>query len=587
MSANPFSAPPAYPNAGDSTPQNPFANNLGNPQPPQDPWNPVSPGQSYQSAPVYGSYGAPGSFPSPESSVQQQVTNHQNPFVAQNVGSPIASISLQPAPPQQAQPLIQGQPSGTQFPNNHTSPENPFLASIPSSAIVTSQYQSNPYATSMPNQGGAMIVSQTQSSPYGNPFGNQQYQPVTPNENFSYGGSGMQQQSNQPQAQTSHANPFDPFQLAPPVPSLAPPSQHFLSVPPENSVIPGRVPDFSQTYHPTEYNRPHADSAGSEPGFPQTGVNVSERRSSFGGAVNDGGFHDEQKIAPVNQPAPPSDNRNTDGYERRNADEPRQTQAPQTLHTSYDYGQRPDVPPDNDPREKESPRNKYALQLARMAPPGASPLPKADLVRKRGFVLSRISFRTIVMKKWKQSYWVQYGPHTMLWFRAQSDFDDWLNNPYHSQAERNFLIKLAVNFVHDLYKPNVRGYQVTQARTKGYGNKLVRQFKLERWMDYGPTIAAAFGSYNPKEVDDLREALVECMRNTPLNNGIRATGAVRQQPPENIQTQRSESPGKFCYRSCLTAFTYNSQHVLFVRNFSSKPCPRWESSRRRLQSRKL
>ena len=57
---------------------------------------------------------------------------------------------------------------------------------------------------------------------------------------------------------------------------------------------------------------------------------------------------------------------------------------------------------------------------------------------------------------------------------------------------------------------------------------MVRQFKLERWMDYGPTIAAAFGSYDPKEVDDLRAAIVECMRNTPLNSGIRATGAVRQ-----------------------------------------------------------
>jgi ribosomal protein S14 len=185
--------------------------------------------------------------------------------------------------------------------------------------------------------------------------------------------------------------------------------------------------------------------------------------------------------------------------------------------------------PTTDPTETEVPRNRYSQQLARVAPPGASPLPKSELVRKKGFVLSRISFRTIVMKKWKQSFWVQYGPHTMLWFRSRSDFDDWLNNPYHNQAERNFLIKLAVNFVHDLYKPNVRGYQVTQCRTKGYGKKMVRQFKLERWMDYGPTIAAAFGSYNPKEVDDLREALVECMRNTPLNGGIRATGAVRQQ----------------------------------------------------------
>lgn len=137
------------------------------------------------------------------------------------------------------------------------------------------------------------------------------------------------------------------------------------------------------------------------------------------------------------------------------------------------------------------------------------------------------------MKKWKQTYWVQYGPHTMLWFRSENDFTDWLNNPYHDQTQRNFLIKLAVNFVHDLYKPNVRGYQVTQCRTKAYGNKMIRQFKLERWMDYGPTIAAAFGSYNPREVDDLREALVECMRNTPLNSGIRATGAVRQRPDQD------------------------------------------------------
>jgi len=180
------------------------------------------------------------------------------------------------------------------------------------------------------------------------------------------------------------------------------------------------------------------------------------------------------------------------------------------------------------PSSAGTPRNKYSNMLANNAPHGAAPLPKSEMVRKTGYILSRISFRTIVMKKWKQSFWVQYGPHTMLWFRSESDFDDWLNNPYHTQAQRNFLIKLAVNFAHDLYKPNVRGYQVTQCRTKSYGAKLVRQFKLERWMDYGPTIAAAFGSFDPKEVDELREALVGCMRNTPLNGGIRATGAVRE-----------------------------------------------------------
>jgi hypothetical protein len=196
-------------------------------------------------------------------------------------------------------------------------------------------------------------------------------------------------------------------------------------------------------------------------------------------------------------------------------------------------------------RSPEEVRNKYSQALAQQAGPMASPLPKAELVRKKGYVLSRISFRTIVMKKWKQSFWIQYGSHTMLWFRNESDFDDWLNNPYHTQSQRNFLIKLAVNFVHDLYKPNVRGYQVTQCRTKPYGNKVVRQFKLERWMDYGPTIAAAFGSYDPKEVDACREAIVECMKNTPLDNGIRATGAVkeyheRQQAALEEQRMRQE-----------------------------------------------
>lgn len=186
----------------------------------------------------------------------------------------------------------------------------------------------------------------------------------------------------------------------------------------------------------------------------------------------------------------------------------------------------PETPP-------ESPFvNKYSHILAGLAPPDSAPLPQGDKVLKSGYVLARISFRTILLKKWKQTYWVQYGPHSMLWFRNQADFDEWLNNPYHTQEQKNFLVKLAINFVHDLYKPNVRGYQVTQSRSKQYGRKYLKQFKLERWMDYGPTIAAAFASADPKEVDDLRHTLVDCMRNTPLGDGIRATGAVRQRSSE-------------------------------------------------------
>jgi hypothetical protein len=174
--------------------------------------------------------------------------------------------------------------------------------------------------------------------------------------------------------------------------------------------------------------------------------------------------------------------------------------------------------------------NKYSTILASIAPSDAAPLPKGENILSSGFILSRISFRTILFKKWKQSFWIQYGLHSLLVFRSHSDFDNWLNNPYCTKEQRHFLVKFSVHFVYDLHKPQVRGFQVTQARTKKYGKLYMKHFKLERWMDYGPTIAAAFASTNPNEVDELRRALISCMRNTPLEHGIRATGAVRQQP---------------------------------------------------------
>jgi hypothetical protein len=102
-----------------------------------------------------------------------------------------------------------------------------------------------------------------------------------------------------------------------------------------------------------------------------------------------------------------------------------------------------------------------------------------------------------------------------MFFRNEADFDDWLNNPYHNFTEREFLVKLQVDFVSDLHKPNVRGYQTTQMTTKSYRRARMKQFKLERWMDYGPTIAAAFASPNNKEVEALRSVIVNCMKNAP------------------------------------------------------------------------
>mmetsp|Transcript_6248 Transcript_6248/g.9393 ORF Transcript_6248/g.9393 Transcript_6248/m.9393 type:complete len:575 (+) Transcript_6248:92-1816(+) len=124
----------------------------------------------------------------------------------------------------------------------------------------------------------------------------------------------------------------------------------------------------------------------------------------------------------------------------------------------------------------------------------SSPLPKPNLVIHSGYVLSRISFRTVLLRKWKQTFWIQYGPTQLLFFRSFADYEDWLNNPYHTQRARDFLVKLRVDFVSDLKKTSVMGYQVTQIRRKPYGKNVMLHFKLERWMDYGPTIAAAFAA---------------------------------------------------------------------------------------------
>lgn len=164
----------------------------------------------------------------------------------------------------------------------------------------------------------------------------------------------------------------------------------------------------------------------------------------------------------------------------------------------------------------------------------SSPLPRQELVHHSGYVLARISFRTVLMRKWKQTFWIQYGPTQLLFFRTFSDYEDWLNNPYHTQKAREFLVKLRVDFVSDLKKASVMGYQVTQVRRKPYGKNVMLHFKLERWMDYGPTIAAAFAAREEEmmnspthrrggddqdfmnasnDVAALRKIILGCMRN--------------------------------------------------------------------------
>lgn len=454
--------------------------------------------------------------PAPTPSVENPWNGSASMPSVQPVPTPFDSFAAAPqapAPyPQPQAPAPYPQPSSA-------ASGNPFMAPPAagySNAMVPSQQTSNPYA-------GLVVPQQQQQQQY--PLTSQAMVPVAPSSSSQWSVGG--QQAPVP----ARAASFDPFAPAP-LPAAAPAPPPAPLLPPAPAPV-AQDPFFGNAMVP-------AASASAYPGAPPSNALVPAPNAAYPGAM-----------VPVDAPPPAQSYAKPPPTEtqlvthRSEHSKSDASTSDRGSHNNNDNRQMVAYKPDNNHDEDNVPndrqlavvpdddiekpkRNLFSEALSKNAPPGSAPLPKADLVVKAGFVLSRISFRTIVMKKWKQSYWVQYGPHTMLWFRSQADFDDWLNNPYHTPSQRNFLIKLAVNFVHDLYKPNVRGYQVTQARTKSYGREQIKQFKLERWMDYGPTIAAAFGSQDPKEVDNLRQALVECMRNTPLEGGVRATGAVRQ-----------------------------------------------------------
>jgi hypothetical protein len=141
----------------------------------------------------------------------------------------------------------------------------------------------------------------------------------------------------------------------------------------------------------------------------------------------------------------------------------KETKSPRKKDKNADIAPPPPMPPGRENAEFLS-RNQGMI---------TSPLPRPSLVLHAGYVLARISFRTVLLRKWKQTFWIQYGPTQLLFFRSYADFGDWLNNPYHSAKAREYLVKLRVDFVSDLKKKSVMGYQVTQIRRKPYGKNVM------------------------------------------------------------------------------------------------------------------
>jgi len=159
----------------------------------------------------------------------------------------------------------------------------------------------------------------------------------------------------------------------------------------------------------------------------------------------------------------------------------------------------------------------------------SSPLPIAELIHGTGSISTRTSLRALVMKKWHPSYWMHYGPHTLLIFRSKEHMDDWATNPYHSSKQREFLVKLEINFMvdmesnHDGKDTGILGHRLLPMKQKSYGKKdedEMFQFKLERWTNLGCSVLAAFASHEEAEVQVLYNTICDILKTCP-NNGLK------------------------------------------------------------------
>eukprot|EP00978_Attheya_sp_CCMP212_P047687 scaffold422986_cov49-Attheya_sp.AAC.1 len=101
----------------------------------------------------------------------------------------------------------------------------------------------------------------------------------------------------------------------------------------------------------------------------------------------------------------------------------------------------------------------------------ASPLPDSNEVLAEGPIMARTSRRAIMLKKWHQSYWVQYGPSILI-FRHEDHFHDWIKNPYHSHKQRDYLVKLRIDFSEGKEKKQgSRSITMTDIKDKLYERK--------------------------------------------------------------------------------------------------------------------
>jgi hypothetical protein len=139
-------------------------------------------------------------------------------------------------------------------------------------------------------------------------------------------------------------------------------------------------------------------------------------------------------------------------------------------------------------------------------------LPQIEKVLHSGRILGRISLKSLVMKNWKELFWIVYGHSQIIFFRCKEDYFEWVLNPYLGPTQRDQLVKLSIDFERDISPTGIKGYQCTVLKKKNYRCGDLHQFKVDSMTSFGPSLVAAFGSRSREDSLQLHIILKELMK---------------------------------------------------------------------------
>lgn len=179
-------------------------------------------------------------------------------------------------------------------------------------------------------------------------------------------------------------------------------------------------------------------------------------------------------------------------------------------------------------------------------------LPSFDKVTHSGYMLARTSLKSLVMKKWKQIFWITYSDNEVLIFRSKIDFEEWATNPYLTSIQREAIVKLHIDFKIGDDRNGVRCYRAFGLQSKTYKSQVLSTFKLEQWMHYGPVIIGAFASKSPPEIRKFHVLCKEMMKRHKC--GLRSYLAKETKDDIDVQSHSSLYSAKSTPNTTATGF---------------------------------